>query len=101
MLPEIISIWLLSKVSKVRPRHALRMRPPVPETLLERVELNGTEIGGLDNLQKPSKIPRLHMFIFTMRTRAALLHPLTGLIDTSGYRPQKFDVMQTADKTNH
>ena len=29
-----------------RPHHALGMRPPVPETLLEKREIYGTEIGG-------------------------------------------------------
>lgn len=40
-----IKTWL-KEYNHIRPHHALGMRPPVPETLLEKLEINGTEIGG-------------------------------------------------------
>ncbi|MGI9402807.1 MAG: integrase core domain-containing protein [Rhizobiaceae bacterium] len=40
-----INIWL-RQYNKIRPHHALSMRPPVPETLLEKAKITGTEIGG-------------------------------------------------------
>ena len=40
-----INAWL-RKYNRVRPHHALNMRPPVPETLLEKPQITGTEIGG-------------------------------------------------------
>ena len=40
-----INIWL-KEYNHIRPHHALGMRPPVPETLLEKREIYGTEIGG-------------------------------------------------------
>ncbi|WP_371832672.1 integrase core domain-containing protein [Planktomarina sp.] len=39
-----INIWL-KEYNHIRPHHALGMRPPVPETLLEKREIYGTEIG--------------------------------------------------------
>jgi len=30
----------------IMPHHALGMRPPMPETLLEKSKISGTEIGG-------------------------------------------------------
>ena len=40
-----INIWL-KEYNHIRPHHALGMQPPVPETLLEKREIYGTEIGG-------------------------------------------------------
>ncbi|MDC0652862.1 transposase [Planktomarina temperata] len=40
-----INIWL-KEYNHIRPHHALGMRPPVPETLLEKRKIYGTEIGG-------------------------------------------------------
>jgi putative transposase len=40
-----INIWL-KEYNHIRPHHALGMRPPVPETLLEKREIYGTEIVG-------------------------------------------------------
>jgi transposase InsO family protein len=40
-----INIWL-KEYNHIRPHHALGMRPTVPETLLEKREIYGTEIGG-------------------------------------------------------
>jgi len=40
-----INIWL-KEYNHIRPHHALGMRPPVPETLLEKSKISGTEIGG-------------------------------------------------------
>ena len=41
----VINQWL-RQYNHVRPHHALGMRPPVPETLLENRPLSGTEQGG-------------------------------------------------------
>jgi transposase InsO family protein len=35
-----INVWL-RQYNQIRPHHALNMRPPVPETLLENTKLNG------------------------------------------------------------
>ena len=40
-----INAWL-REYNHIRPHHALGMRPPVPETLLEKSKISGTEIGG-------------------------------------------------------
>ncbi|WP_366141447.1 integrase core domain-containing protein [uncultured Shimia sp.] len=40
-----INVWL-RQYNQVRPHHALNMRPPVPETLLEKSKITGTEIEG-------------------------------------------------------
>jgi len=40
-----INTWL-KEYNHIRPHHALAMRPPVPETLLEKSKISGTEIGG-------------------------------------------------------
>ena len=40
-----INVWL-RQYNQIRPHHALNMRPPVPETLLERRQTSGTERGG-------------------------------------------------------
>lgn len=40
-----INIWL-KQYNHTRPHHALNMRPPVPETLLEKSKINGTENWG-------------------------------------------------------
>lgn len=40
-----INVWL-RQYNRIRPHHALNMRPPVPETLLEKTKITGTEIGG-------------------------------------------------------
>ena len=40
-----INVWL-RQYNQVRPHHALNMRPPAPETLLEKTQITGTEIGG-------------------------------------------------------
>ncbi|WP_366141404.1 integrase core domain-containing protein [uncultured Shimia sp.] len=40
-----INVWL-KQYNQVRPYHALNMRPPAPETLLEKSKITGTEIGG-------------------------------------------------------
>ena len=40
-----INAWL-REYNHIRPHHALGMRPPVPETLLEKSKMSGTEIGG-------------------------------------------------------
>jgi IS30 family transposase len=40
-----INIWL-KEYNHIRPHHALGMRPPMPETLLEKSKISGTEIGG-------------------------------------------------------
>ncbi|SFJ93930.1 Integrase core domain-containing protein, partial [Nereida ignava DSM 16309] len=39
-----INIWL-KEYNHIRPHHALGMRPPMPETLLEKSKISGTEIG--------------------------------------------------------
>jgi transposase InsO family protein len=39
-----INAWL-KEYNHVRPHHALGMRPPVPETLLEKPQISGTGIG--------------------------------------------------------
>ena len=39
------NIWL-KQYNQIRPHHALNMRPPVPETWLEKRQINGTERGG-------------------------------------------------------
>ncbi len=40
-----INVWL-RQYNQIRPHHALGMRPPVPETLLEKRQFSGTERGG-------------------------------------------------------
>jgi transposase InsO family protein len=35
-----INVWL-RKYNQIRPRHALNMRTPAPETLLEKPKING------------------------------------------------------------
>ena len=40
-----INVWL-RQYNQVRPHQALSMRPPVPETILEKTQIAGTEIGG-------------------------------------------------------
>ena len=35
-----INAWL-RQYNQIRPHHALNMRPPVPETILEKTKLNG------------------------------------------------------------
>lgn len=40
-----INAWL-RQYNKTRPHHALNMRPPIPETLLEKPQITGTENGG-------------------------------------------------------
>jgi putative transposase len=41
----VISQWL-RQYNHVRPHHALGMRPPIPETLLEKPPKGGTTDGG-------------------------------------------------------
>ena len=36
-----INVWL-RQYNQIRPHHALGMRPPVPETLLEKAKINDT-----------------------------------------------------------
>jgi transposase InsO family protein len=36
----VINAWL-RQYNQIRPHHALNMRPPVPETLLEKPKING------------------------------------------------------------
>jgi len=40
-----INIWL-KQYNRIRPHHALNMRPPVPETLTENTKITGTEKWG-------------------------------------------------------
>lgn len=40
-----INAWL-RLYNKTRPHHALNMRPLIPETLLEKPQITGTENGG-------------------------------------------------------
>ncbi|MDA8943031.1 integrase core domain-containing protein [Alphaproteobacteria bacterium] len=40
-----INVWL-RQYNQIRPHHALGMRPPVPETLLEKAQISGTEKWG-------------------------------------------------------
>ena len=40
-----INVWL-REYNHIRPHHALGIRPPAPETLLEKPNITGTEIGG-------------------------------------------------------
>jgi len=40
-----INVWL-RQYNQNRPHHSLNMRPPVPETLLEKPQITGTETGG-------------------------------------------------------
>ncbi len=40
-----INVWL-RQYNQIRPHHALGMRPPVPETLLEKRQISATETGG-------------------------------------------------------
>lgn len=40
-----LNIWL-KQYNKIRPHHSLNMRPPVPETLVEKPKITGTEIWG-------------------------------------------------------
>ncbi len=41
----VINQWL-RQYNHIRPHHALGMRAPVPETLLEKPQISGTDIGG-------------------------------------------------------
>ncbi len=41
----VINTWL-KEYNHIRPHHALRMRAPVPDTLLEKPQISGSEIGG-------------------------------------------------------
>ena len=41
----VINHWL-RQYNHTRPHQALNMRPPVPETLLEKAQISGSEIGG-------------------------------------------------------
>ena len=41
----VINHWL-RQYNHTRPHQALNMRPPVPETLLEKSQITGTETGG-------------------------------------------------------
>ena len=41
----VIETWL-RQYSRIRPHHALGMRPPVPETLLEKPRMTGPDAGG-------------------------------------------------------
>ena len=41
----VINLWL-RQYNHVRPHHALAMRPPVPETILEKHKITGTVAGG-------------------------------------------------------
>ena len=40
-----INVWL-RQYNHIRPHHALNMRPPVPETFLEKPKITGTEPDG-------------------------------------------------------
>jgi len=40
-----INIWL-KQYNQIRPHHALNMLPPVPETLIEKTQISGTENWG-------------------------------------------------------
>ena len=40
-----INVWL-RQYNEIRPHHALRMRPPMPETLLEKSQISGPGSGG-------------------------------------------------------
>ena len=40
-----INAWL-RQYNQIRPHHALGMRPPAPETLLEKTQISGNETGG-------------------------------------------------------
>ena len=41
----VIDLWL-KQYNHTRPHQALNMRPPVPETILEKVQISGPETGG-------------------------------------------------------
>lgn len=41
----VINTWL-RQYNRIRPNHALGMRPPVPETLLEKTQITGSDLGG-------------------------------------------------------
>ncbi|WP_157966483.1 integrase core domain-containing protein, partial [Oceanibium sediminis] len=41
----VINHWL-KQYSHTRPHQALNMRPPVPETLLEKAQISGPDTGG-------------------------------------------------------
>ncbi len=41
----VINQWL-KQYNHIRPHHALAMRPPVPETLLEKPNITGPASGG-------------------------------------------------------
>ncbi|WP_366140627.1 integrase core domain-containing protein [uncultured Tateyamaria sp.] len=41
----VINHWL-RQYNHTRPRQALNMRPPVPETLLEKAQISGPDTGG-------------------------------------------------------
>ncbi|WP_459445165.1 integrase core domain-containing protein [Thalassovivens spotae] len=40
-----INAWL-RQYNQIRPHHALNRKPPVPETLLEKTKISGTETWG-------------------------------------------------------
>ena len=40
-----INVWL-RQYNHIRPNHGLNMRPPVPETLIEKTKISGTENWG-------------------------------------------------------
>ncbi|MBS8225539.1 integrase core domain-containing protein [Vannielia litorea] len=41
----VITHWL-RQYNHTRPQQALNMPPPVPETLLEKAQISGSEVGG-------------------------------------------------------
>ena len=41
----VINLWL-KQYNHIRPHHALGMRAPVPETLIEKSRISGPDIGG-------------------------------------------------------
>lgn len=41
----VIDAWM-RQYNRIRPHHALGMRPPVPETLLEKAQITGPDAGG-------------------------------------------------------
>ena len=41
----VIDAWL-QQYNRIRPHHALGMRPPVPETILEKPKISGPNTGG-------------------------------------------------------